>query len=74
MKFKKNNKDFDIIMISSGPTARVLSKEFFEIDPTRTYIDIGSTFDPFTRNVWHNCHKGWLETGFNKTKRCIKCN
>ena len=74
MKFKKNNKDFDIIMISSGPTARVLSKEFFEIDPTRTYIDIGSTFDPFTRNVWHNCHKGWLETGFNKTKSCKICN
>lgn len=70
----EENPDVDIIMISLGPTARVFCKEMFELDNTKTYIDIGSTFDPFTRNVWHNCHKGWLETGFNLTKRCKICN
>jgi hypothetical protein len=72
--YTNENADFDLVMISSGPTARVMCKEMFEVDPTRTYIDIGSTFDPFTRNVWHNCHKGWIETGFNLTKRCKICN
>lgn len=74
INFKKENNDFDVVMISSGPTSRILSKYFFEFDHTKTYIDIGSTFDPFTRNVWHNCHKGWLDTGFNKTNKCKICN
>ena len=74
LEFLENHENIDIIMVSLGPTARVFCKEMFEKDPTRTYIDIGSTFDPFTRSVWHNCHKGWLETGFNYTKRCKICN
>lgn len=74
LKYMENNLDFNIVMVSSGPTARVFCKEMFEYDRIRTYIDVGSTFDPFTRNVWHNCHKGWLDTGFNKVKRCNICN
>ena len=64
----------DIIIISLGPAARVYVREMFEKYPDKTFIDIGSTFDPFTRNVWHNCHKGWLEKGFNNTKSCKICN
>ncbi len=64
----------DIVAISLGPTARVLVKEWFEEYPDITFIDIGSNMDPFTRNVRHNCHKGWEETGFNIGKRCEECN
>ena len=64
----------DIIMISLGPAARIYVREMFEKYPNKTFIDIGSTFDPFTRNIWHNCHKGWIEKGFNNTKRCKICN
>lgn len=68
-----NIKDGDITLISLGPTARVLCYEFFKKNNKATFIDIGSIFDPFTRNVSHNCHKGW-ENGFNITKRCEICN
>lgn len=66
-------KDGDIVFISLGPTARVLVKEWFKAKPKVTFIDIGSVFDPFTRNVWHNCHKGW-GNGFNLTNKCETCN
>lgn len=66
-------KSGDVVFISLGPTARVLARKWFEKKPDATFIDIGSILDPFTRDVWHNCHKGW-ETGFNITKRCIECN
>jgi hypothetical protein len=67
-------KDVDIVIVSLGPAARVYVREMFEKYPDKTFIDIGSTFDPFTRDVWHNCHKGWLEKGFNNTKSCKICN
>ena len=64
----------DIVAVSLGPTARVLVKEWFEKYPDITFIDVGSNFDPFTRKVYHNCHKGWEETGFNIGKPCEECN
>lgn len=66
--------DGDVVGISLGPTARVLVRKWFEEYPNITFIDMGSNLDPFTRNVWHNCHKGWKETGFNLTKPCPECN
>ena len=68
--FKSN----DVVGLSLGPLARVLARERFEQFPDITFIDMGSNFDPFTRNVRHNCHKGWDETGFNLTTRCEECN
>ena len=56
------------------PLSRILAKEWFEINPTLTVIDIGSGTDPFTKPWWGDCHVGWLETGFNRTKRCKECN
>jgi len=64
----------DVVGISLGPTARVLVRQWFEKYPDLTFIDMGSNLDPFTRDVWHNCHKGWEETGFNLTQRCKECN
>lgn len=71
--YTNNIKDGDIVLISLGPTARVLCYDFFKNNNKSTYIDVGSIFDPFTRGVNHNCHKGW-ENGFNITKRCENCN
>lgn len=68
------DKEHDIIIVSLGPTARIFAQEMFEKYPDKTFIDIGSTFDPFTRDVWHNCHKGWLQKGRNNTKPCKICN
>ena len=64
----------DIVMVSLGPTARVLCKEWFEQYPNNTFIDIGSVLDPVTKGVYFNAHKGWEETGFNLQKRCPECN
>jgi len=64
----------DVVGISLGPSARVLVRQWFEEYSELTFIDMGSNLDPITRNVWHNCHKGWEETGFNLTKRCKECN
>lgn len=68
-----NVKDGEVVFISLGPSARILARKWFEIYPNATFIDIGSILDPFTRDVWHNCHKGW-ENGFNITRRCNSCN
>ncbi len=65
--------DGDVVFISLGPTARVLTRKWFEEKPSATFIDIGSVLDPFTRDVWHNCHKGW-ENGFNLVNKCKNCN
>jgi len=56
-----------IVVLSCGPMAEVLVKEWFERRPDVTFLDLGSTFDPYTRNVWHNCHKG-------TSKPCPECN
>ena len=63
----------DVVFISLGPIARVLAQEWFSIMPQATFIDIGSVFDPFTRNVWHPYQRGW-HNGFNIQKRCPMCN
>jgi hypothetical protein len=62
-KFEENS----IVMISCGPMSRVLTKDWFSLRPDLTVLDIGSTWDPFTRDVWHNCHKGILAP-------CPECN
>ena len=65
--------DGDIVMLSLGPTARVLAQRWFKQNPCATFLDVGSNFDPFTRNVWHRCHLGW-EEGFNNQYACKGCN
>tara|TARA_Y100001938_G_scaffold150631_1_gene242535 strand:+ start:1311 stop:1994 length:684 start_codon:yes stop_codon:yes gene_type:complete len=64
----------DVVGISLGPLARILARQWFEQNPEVTFVDMGSNFDPFTRNVRHNCHKGWEQTGFNLAKPCKECN
>lgn len=56
-----------IVVLSCGPMAEVLVKEWYERRPDVTFLDLGSTFDPFTRNVWHSCH-------LKKLKHCPVCN
>jgi hypothetical protein len=75
--YEKNQYEFDkfaeklpinsITLLSCGPLSRVLAYEWFKKYPDKTFIDVGSCFDPFTRNVWHSCHKGTL-------KPCKGCN
>jgi len=56
-----------LVVLSCGPTSRVLAAEWFKARPDCTLIDAGSTFDPYTRNVWHRCHRGTLP-------RCPECH
>jgi len=56
-----------VILLSCGPLSRVLCCDWFQEHKECTFIDIGSTFDPFTRNVWHRCHLGDLPP-------CPECN
>ncbi|MCB2170952.1 MAG: hypothetical protein KQI78_25110 [Deltaproteobacteria bacterium] len=63
----------DLVFISLGPVSRILAQQWFSLLPRTTFIDIGSVFDPFTRDVWHPYHRGW-HTGFNAERRCPSCN
>jgi hypothetical protein len=56
-----------IVILSCGPLSRVLAKEWFEKRQDLTILDVGSVWDPFTRDVWHNCHTGNLSP-------CKECN
>ena len=49
-----------VVMITCGPMSRVLAKDWFSERPDLTVLDIGSTWDPYTRDVWHSCHNGTL--------------
>jgi hypothetical protein len=71
--YKKIPKNY-LILISLGPTSRILTQEWFKHRPDLTILDIGSCFDPFTKNIYYSYQKGWKETGFNLTKKCIVCN
>lgn len=62
-KFKSN----DVVLLSCGPLAEVLIYEWYRENPETTFIDIGSVFDPLTRNVWYRCHMGTLPP-------CKECN
>ncbi len=57
----------DVVLLSCGPLAEVLVYEWFKENPGSTFIDVGSAFDPLTRNVWHRTHKGELP-------KCRECN
>lgn len=65
--------EIDMVFVSLGPTASIFIQEMFERNPQRTFIDIGSTFDPFTRNVWHDAHLEW-QHGRNRLAPCRTCN
>jgi hypothetical protein len=56
-----------IVILSCGPLSRVLAREWFEKRPDVTFIDAGSTWDPYTRDVWHRCHLHILPP-------CSECN
>jgi len=66
--------DGDVVLMSCGPISRILVKEWFEKRPNVSFVGVGSIFDPFTKNVWHACHRGWLRTGTNETQTCKGCN
>lgn len=57
----------EVVVLSCGPMATVLAVEWFQKRPDCTFVDMGSTFDPFTRDVWHRCHTQNLP-------RCLGCN
>lgn len=64
------NQEFEdgtIVNLACGPMARVLVRQWFERWPNCSFLDTGSAFDPFTRNVWHRCHLGTLPS-------CKGCN
>ena len=56
-----------VFLFSCGPMARVLVKNLFQIRPDCTFLDIGSTYDSITRDIWHRCHLKTL-------KECKGCN
>lgn len=57
----------DVVLLSCGPLAEVLVYDWFKDNPGATFLDIGSVFDPLTKNVWHRCHNG-------KLPKCSECN
>ena len=56
-----NFKEGSVVIISLGPLERILAKEWFSKKNDVTYLGLGSTFDPWTREVQHNYHKGTLQ-------------
>jgi len=68
--YEIKNDQFDggeVVLLSCGPLGRVLVWNWFSENPDTSFLEIGSTFDPYTRNVWHRCHLGTLPA-------CEKCN
>ena len=62
-KFKKGS----IVLLSCGPLSRALVHYWFKNNPDSTFLDVGSVFDPWTRDNWLRCHLGTLP-------KCGECN
>ena len=56
-----------VFLFSCGPVSRILVKNLFQMRPDATFLDIGSTYEPITRGIYHKCHKKTL-------KKCRECN
>ncbi len=54
-------------LFAIGPAGSAIIPLLMSMRPDAQYIHIGSTLDPFVRNVWHRCHKGTLPP-------CPECN
>lgn len=65
--YRLDSNKLTVVFLSIGPTSRVLAYQLFKDYPQHTFIDIGSTFDPQTRNVWYSCHLKTLNP-------CSGCN
>lgn len=48
--------DGEVVVLSCGPMSRVLACDYYSTNPNLTVLDIGSVFDPLTRDVWFRCH------------------
>lgn len=74
--FKLHNqfKPGQIVVLSCGPTSRVLSQEWFAIHPDITFLDAGSVFDPWTRNVYLRCHYPLFPERTSVLPACKECN
>ena len=59
--------DGSVVLLTCGPVGRIVAQEGCERRPNVTWLDIGSAYDPLTRNVWHRCHLGTLP-------KCVGCN
>lgn len=49
-------KDDEVVVLSCGPMSRVLACDYYSDNPNTTVLDVGSVFDPLTRDVWFRCH------------------
>ena len=56
-----------VVLFTCGPLGRILARDGCAMRPDSTWLDIGSAYDPLTRQVWHRCHTGELP-------RCRGCN
>jgi len=57
----------DVVFLSCGPLATIAAVYLFLKYDKTTFIDVGSVWDPETRNVSHSCHSFQL-------KACAECN
>ena len=56
-----------MVILCCGPISRVLIKDWFCERPDCTFLDMGSWFDPWARNVAHKYHNGHVPF-------CSECN
>lgn len=56
-----------VVGVSCGAAGRVLVHEWFKKSPDSTFLELGSFFDPITRNLYYKYHMGTL-------KPCSVCN
>jgi len=63
-----------VVFLSCGPTARPLVMEYWKERDDVTYIDIGSVFDPWAQEIFHNCHNPLFPDKKQPVKKCKYCN
>jgi hypothetical protein len=46
-----------IVLMSCGPLSRVLTRRWFERRPDCTFVEVGTLYDPWTRNIKRKYHR-----------------
>lgn len=62
-----------VVLLSCGPTGRILASRWYHERTDSTFLDIGSCFDPWTRGIRHNYQKISSHEK-NKVPYCSICN
>lgn len=68
---KENNINNSLFIFCAGPFSNILITECYKVNPNNTYLDCGSTLDPYLFDDWKGRTRGYLNNGPTLQQYCV---